>query len=423
MKKIFLFIIVLVLMFTALGCSNDNNAGTELDPKEEAPIEDNEKTYEFININIEDLYFVGEESDITISIYPERKIDSISYKSNNEEIITIDNNGHLKALKEGKVLITITIDGKEEKRIVEVEEDEVVSALNEYSDNTTSEDSAGTSAVEWYKMYQKYLAREEEAKEHGFSSYKEYRAYLSEIKKQERLNNINEKFEETCRIAESLGLTWEDYICLQIYKTTYDEINENAKKYGYSFVFEETKANVYGRQLGYEIVDYKLYRRFRIIMDIIDGTIWLVDTDQESLYGLHLGHHPDGTRYYQASEYYFNIVFFNNYGYEIDSTMWGPIEELLPKIDYFLEAYDYLIEIVPDEELLSEERIKMYDWTANPRLISRYNLITGFVEQKALEKIVYIGNTDVELYEGFTEEEFNVLDNYFKIYEENNNRN
>ena len=65
-------------MFTTIGCSKDND--NELNPKEDTPLNDNKETYEFININIEDLYFVGEESDITISIYPEIKIDNISYK-------------------------------------------------------------------------------------------------------------------------------------------------------------------------------------------------------------------------------------------------------------------------------------------------------------------------------------------------------
>ena len=399
-------------MFITFGCSNDNNLNNSNTNKEENYL-DYEKTYEFININIEDLYFVGEESDITISIYPERKIDNISYKSNNEEILIIDNNGHLKALKEGNVLITITIDNKEEKRIVKVEEDELFTALNN-DEQTSSENVEGTTSQEWYEMYLRSLAREEEAKEHGFSSYKEYREYLSEIKAQERQASINEKFEETCRIAESLGLTWQDYICLQEYKITFDELNENAKITGYSFDFIETDVTSYGRMTQYKSIDYKVFYRFRIGTQIVNSKLGSFNTNQEYLYKTTFS---DGT--YLYSEYYFDVIVLNNYGYELDPIVWGKIEELLPEIEYYSKVYDYLIEVLP-EEVLSEDKKLLYEKYGLEYVI--YYLSSEFLFKKAINKRLGY-SINGERKNKLTDEEIEIIDRYYKEYEENNNRN
>ena len=321
-------------MFTTIGCSKDND--NELNPKEDTPLNDNKETYEFININIEDLYFVGEESDITVSIYPERKIDKITYKSNNEEILSVDNNGHLKALKEGDVLITITIDSKEEKRIVKVEEDEVFTALN---DNQVTQQ-------EYDELSRRILAREEEAKEHGFSSYKEYLEYLMNQDRMEYLKSVEEKQEATRRISESLGLSIENYICLQMYNDTYEKMEERANKYGLSIEFDSYNKNEFGYYPIRKIIDYKKLNRLDVITSYLDNKLGYCHSDYTINCPTNMGmiKNSDGTYDYSYGAHYKSVVVFNNYGYEVDNKIWNKIQETLPEIDYYLSAYDYIVD-------------------------------------------------------------------------------
>lgn len=336
MKKILLFIISMLSIFILISCKEknpinmdekDNIADDEINGKE---------TICYIYLEgLDDVYLKGEEADILIKSIPNNlQINKVKYESSNEEILVIDNNGHLKALKEGKVLITITINEKEEKRIIEVLEDELARTSQQEND-------------EFEKlMQQKREEREQEAKEHGFDTYKEYRVYLDELAFQERIKNAKEKYDSLMEIANSLGISYEDYLCLRFYNKTFDEMKEMKARYGYDFevaYFEGIKDTF----IEYKIDDEESFdKRAKLSIEQCYISVNLGYFENEYSYINDNNVYVTAKEITYYSQYYRNVVLWNNFGSEINQEAWKKIEEVLPGADEYKNMYDYLTQKV-----------------------------------------------------------------------------
>ena len=109
MKKInfknvlFLFFIAFVLVFTLVACGDDNNGGGEDKPQTEYKLE----VTEIKSIN------VSEEKRIEFS-YDNISLNDVSFSSSDESIVSISNEGVIKALKAGNVTIFVNVNGHDE---------------------------------------------------------------------------------------------------------------------------------------------------------------------------------------------------------------------------------------------------------------------------------------------------------------------
>ena len=85
----------------------------------------------------------GQNKNISYSILPEGAVDKIkTFVSNNEEAVTVDNNGQLTALKGGSAIITLTTENDKVNRILVTVKDETEtydSCYNNYYGNLTWE--------------------------------------------------------------------------------------------------------------------------------------------------------------------------------------------------------------------------------------------------------------------------------------------
>ena len=332
MKKILCFLSLLFLSLSFISCTKEENEIK--DPTNNNDIEQDTKEIEFITINnLEDFYFLGEEGNLSITVYPnDVVINNIKYESSDDSIISIDNNGHLETKNFGKCIITITINDKEEKRIVEVVDSE------EIESETTILD------------IQERLERQEElneiAKEKGFDSWRDYVLYRYEQKRKENLNNLREKYEYEVSVSESLGITWEDYKCLETYGKTFDQMTESLKEFGYSLTVE------YVEDMKYQIQLVSTNNDKRHILSI---KMWFLKDKLDSFayddYSPYTFTDSDGKTKISYSNYYYQVTLFNNFGQSINQEEWEKIEEVLPNAEEYIRIYDYLSNRIINEHL------------------------------------------------------------------------
>ena len=87
----------------------------------------------------------GETKSIGYSIYPSGSVDNIkSFESNNNSVVTVNNNGQINAVKGGSAIITLTTDNNKTNRILVTVKDETQtydSCYNNYYGNLTWENS------------------------------------------------------------------------------------------------------------------------------------------------------------------------------------------------------------------------------------------------------------------------------------------
>ncbi len=321
-KKILCFLSIIFLALSFISCSKEENELKD-------PVNDNKIENIYFH-NLYSLYSVGDIEEFEIVLYPsDVVIEQISYESSDEEVIKIIDN-KVVALKEGKSLITITINGIKEYRLIEVEkgDDEFNLEIDENSEGFTSED--------WYNWQLKRQAKEEEAQEKGFSSYREYREYLSEEHKKEIQKEVEDNYQKMCDEAKKLGLTYEDYICLQLYDKTYDFLNNNANKYGYEVVVSN-RGNAY-----LEINNEYLARRNDVKLNILTVNLEKKTINYEPIYiqPFKISLQLDGTYLCEYGHYYFNALVM---GKEIKQEDRNQVEELLSNNTYYLDLYDYLV--------------------------------------------------------------------------------
>ena len=432
MKKILLIFIGLLFLFTLVSCEtvneeqepqkqvNDDPVVNPDDPKPDDPKTDdpvvnpnnnsnNDEKEELLSIslnNLERFYLVGNEDDIDITIYPsDIEIKNIEYKSSDEEIIIVDNSGHLKAIKEGTCLITITVNGKSIGRIIIVEKE---------SEDEELQVGSVPTIYDIEEQEKRREAREQEAREHGFSSYREYREYLHEQFLQQIHETAQEKYEEACAIASEMGISIEDYLCLTWCGLTYEELQNNFQKVGYSVEFCEDYRLINGRQVGSRGKPNSYYYRIMVIRNYLNVTLGSLSCDPNQVYYYPNCPKPDQRYYYPSNEvfvngypvlqygdYYYNVLILNNLGYEIDEAVWSKIEPLLPEAEKLVKKCDYLVE---EKEV---SFMKAYYYVCEE--IYGEKSYYGFTDQKGVTTIYYL----------LTDEERELFDNYMKDYKEN----
>lgn len=326
MKKILCFLSLLFLSLSLISCTKEESEMK--DPTNNNDTEQDTKEIEFITINdLEDFYFLGEKGNLSITVYPnDVVINNIKYESSDDNIISIDNNGHLEAKKIGKCIITITINDKEEKRIVEVVDSEEL----EYE----------TTILDIQERLKRQEELDEIAKEKGFDSWRDYVLYRYEQKRLENLENLRNKYEYEVSVSESLGITWEDYKCLETYNKTFDQMNESLKEYGCSLSVE------YVEDMKYLInvlpTNSDKYNKFSIKCRYLSVTLGaFLNESVDILYG----------------NYYLQVSLYNNFGQSINQEEWQKIEEVLPNAEEYIRIYDYLSNRIINEHLYEDLNI------------------------------------------------------------------
>ncbi len=366
MKKIVCFISLLFLSLSFISCTKEENEIK--DPTNNNDTEQDTKEIEFITINnLEDFYFIGEEGNLSITVYPnDVVINNIKYETSDDNIISIDNNGHLETKNFGKCIITITVNNKEEKRIVEV----VGYGVSQ-------------GQLEEWEEYRKRVREENEriAKENGFDSYSEYMKYLEEERKKQEQLVLEEKQQRTRGEAEALGLSVEDYLSIVFFGKSFDEMNKDVEKYGSTYVLRDFGINEYGWELRIDTIDEIKFKRLYVIALYIDEKLGYYDkvVSGVDIYGSCSPKlNVEGKIIFSYGSHYFTLLLCNYGGKKIDKDLLQEIEEVLPEAEYYVRMYDYLVEKydvhtcmifiqekingIENQYLLNEIRIEMEEY-------------------------------------------------------------
>ena len=154
------------------------------------------------------------------------------------------------------------------------------------------------------------IEREEEllkeAQENGFDTVAEYRHYLRELR-------LEKEYEDEVKKAEELGLSYEDYFCLNAFGLTYEAMIERCASCGMG-IFHSRKTWIIG-----EMIDQEKFSRFISSADIISRDL---DTDHRVLY--------------------MKTRMNNNLGKPVDEKMWKEIEELLSSREEEINKMTYV---------------------------------------------------------------------------------
>ena len=84
--------------------------------------------------------------------------------------------------------------------------------------------------------------------------------------------------------------------------------------------------------------------RFKIAVMYLDETLSYCHSEYEIRCSAYFSpkKNSDGTYDYSYGSHYMSITVYNNFGYEVDSSIFSKIEKEMPKVNYYVNLYDYL---------------------------------------------------------------------------------
>ena len=143
--------------------------------------------------------YIGETGKIETSIYPKSATEDVQYKTSNSKVLTIDSKGNIKAIKEGKV--TVTVSSKKTSDEVEI----TVMKKKETQQETKPEIKEETKPVEHH----------EEPKQEQKEEIKDTNKYITSVSldKKEITLKVGEKYTPTLTVnptdtTEIVKPTW-----------------------------------------------------------------------------------------------------------------------------------------------------------------------------------------------------------------------
>ena len=308
--KLLLLSILFVLIMFGNGCIEKQT----IDGFDEQS-EDTER----IIINLSESYCVGESARLELS----KDVD-VEWIVSDDSIAIIDNN-YIIFLREGTFILTAKLaNGSIGKAITIFDKEGRSSPTQEEIERNQRQHE------EYLKIKEE---RQKEAEEHGFSNWREYQQYLAYLE-------MKERYENELLEADKLGLSYEEYYCLEYLHISYEEIKKRWEPYGIGFIYgcedlEQAKSSI-GLIYG---VAGKIYSVG--VIDEKKGKLYLDELSyiKEKLPNAQISYiNNNGIVEYQPhstySTYYSQYVQYNLYGEEVDTEM---INEIMKVLEEFNE--------------------------------------------------------------------------------------